>query len=602
MKVCSTCQSSYPDGFKYCPQDNATLLTSEEYARRTEAAVVSAPVSNEVLRPEVAREAIPEVASLTTAPAVRDDANHIASEAQPTAHYIAPRDVEYKAPPQPAGPAPVATETKPTVAVASPVVPKAVAAAASVATNGAAKISSAADIELNLALPEPDSLLRRLIASLKNIKDIKFRGGKLAPGATQGFQVLIPDESLLSRFLDELGLAWQDLRRNPKQFLVSLVRGDGSNLRRRNMLLAGSEMAIVGYATVYLCFHALALLGKEKSPMFNAMCIGLSAYLVGCYAMRGFLLSRIINKFTQGIALPKLGLELANWLPLMALLAFVFMSDRWFCQVFPSQCLTVEARTEELRMLEPTLAKEEPKVEKKIEKVEKQIPKGKGDGFTGGVKPKPQQAQGGGGQNTNAPVSKGVPPQMTMLPQVMPPTLRTPTIKNPSLVVAPTTMGDDKLSIAKAGPVGLENGADAPPSLGRGSGTGIGDGKGGGQGPGEGFNKGGGKGELGGGPGTGGSGGEIFNATANMRPQILYQEKAKYTEGARQNRVQGTVVVSVVFTADGRVSAARVTRGLPDGLNDEAIKAAQKIKFRPAMKNGQAVSVRMAIEFTFNLL
>jgi TonB family protein len=62
------------------------------------------------------------------------------------------------------------------------------------------------------------------------------------------------------------------------------------------------------------------------------------------------------------------------------------------------------------------------------------------------------------------------------------------------------------------------------------------------------------------------------------------------------------VVVSVVFTADGRVSGARVVRGLPDGLNDEAIKAAQKIKFRPAMKNGQPVSVRMAIEFTFNLL
>ncbi len=573
MKVCSTCQSSYPDGFKYCPQDNSTLLTSEEYARRTEAAVVSAPVISEVVR-----EAIPEVAANVTAPDV-----------QTAAHYIAPREAQYKTPPQPVTPAPVVTETQPTVAAAAPAAPKIAAVAASAATNGAAKIAPAADFGLNLALPEPASLLSRLIASLKNIKDNKFIGGKLAPGATQGFQVMIPDESLVSRIVREIGLAWADLRRNPKQFFTELARGDGSNLRRRNMLLAGSEMAIIGYGTIYMCFHALALLGKEKPPMFNAICIALSVYLIACYAVRGFLLSRIINKFGQGIALPKLGLEFANWIPLVALLLFIFTSDRWFCQVFPSQCQVVEAKNETLRMIEPTLAKEEPKVEKAVEK-QKDIFKGS--------KPKPQPAQGGGGQNSNAPASKGVPPQMTMLPQVMPPTLRTPTIKNPSLVVAPTTIGDDKLSIAKAGPMGLENGADAPPSLGRGTGTGIGDGKGAGQGPGEGFNKGGGTGAIGG----GGGGSEILPATANLRPQILYQEKAKYTEGARQNRVQGTVVVSVVFTADGRVSAARVVRGLPDGLNDEAIKAAQKIKFRPAMKNGQPVSVRMAIEFTFNLL
>ncbi len=94
----------------------------------------------------------------------------------------------------------------------------------------------------------------------------------------------------------------------------------------------------------------------------------------------------------------------------------------------------------------------------------------------------------------------------------------------------------------------------------------------------------------------------IFEATAELKPNIISKEKAKYTEGARQNRVQGTVVLSLVFNADGRVSGARVIRGLPDGLNDEAIKAAQKIKFWPAIKNGQPVSVRMPIEFTFNLL
>ncbi len=92
------------------------------------------------------------------------------------------------------------------------------------------------------------------------------------------------------------------------------------------------------------------------------------------------------------------------------------------------------------------------------------------------------------------------------------------------------------------------------------------------------------------------------NASPALRPTILYQEKAKYTEAARQNRVQGTVIVNVVFTADGRIADARVIRSLPDGLDEEAIKAAREIVFLPALQNGKPVSVRMSIEFTFNLI
>lgn len=582
MKVCPTCQSSYPDGFKYCPQDNNSLLTGEEFARRSQP--VTAPVMT---------ESIPEVATVSVPPTVAREASVTVPETQSAGPYIAPREFE----PRVSSAPPVATAKPPAEEFPSQVLPK--TAATSASTNGAAKITPRPDIGLNLMMPEAGGLLSRLFASFQNIKDIKFGANPVVAGGSQGFQVLIPDESLVSRIVRELGLAWQDLRRNPKQFFVELARGDGSNLRRRNMLLAGSEMALVGYGTMYLCFQALGALGKGKPMMFNVICVALSAYLVGCYAVRGFLLSRIISKFSQGMALPKLGLELANWVPLLAVLLFVLTSDRWFCQVFPSQCGVVEAKSEQYRLLEPTLA-EEPKVNKPVEKIVKEIPKGKG-GFTGGSKVKVEQAHGGGGQNTNAPVSKGVPPQMTQLPQIQPPSLRTPTIKNPSLVVPTTTIGDDALSKAMAGRIGDPNGADAPPSLGRGKGSGLGDGEGGGQGPGRGGNKGGGDMSIGGGPGGDGSGG-IFTATASMKPTITFKEKARYTESARQNRVQGTVLVSAVFTADGKVTGIRVIRGLPDGLNDEAIKAAQKIRFTPAMKNGQAVSVRMSMEFSFNLL
>ncbi len=94
----------------------------------------------------------------------------------------------------------------------------------------------------------------------------------------------------------------------------------------------------------------------------------------------------------------------------------------------------------------------------------------------------------------------------------------------------------------------------------------------------------------------------IYAATESMRPLLLYKEKAKYTEAARQNRVEGIVGVSMVFRADGTISNQRIVQGLTDGLSDEAIKATREIVFLPAVKNGKPISVRVMIEYNFNLI
>jgi TonB family protein len=86
-----------------------------------------------------------------------------------------------------------------------------------------------------------------------------------------------------------------------------------------------------------------------------------------------------------------------------------------------------------------------------------------------------------------------------------------------------------------------------------------------------------------------------------LRPTILYREKARYTDEARNEKVSGNVVLGVVFGADGKIKDIRVIRGLPFGLTDNAIQAALKIRFKPAMKNGQPVSVRGLLEFSFSL-
>jgi TonB family protein len=89
--------------------------------------------------------------------------------------------------------------------------------------------------------------------------------------------------------------------------------------------------------------------------------------------------------------------------------------------------------------------------------------------------------------------------------------------------------------------------------------------------------------------------------TGSRRPNILYKEKAKYTEIARQHWIRGTVVLNVIFAADGQLGTVRVIRALPYGLTAQALTAAEKIRFEPAVKEGQAVSVRGNIEYSFNL-
>jgi TonB family protein len=97
-----------------------------------------------------------------------------------------------------------------------------------------------------------------------------------------------------------------------------------------------------------------------------------------------------------------------------------------------------------------------------------------------------------------------------------------------------------------------------------------------------------------------GGDGRILPMSASLRPTKIYMEKAKYTEEARRNKVRGTVVLNVVFTADGRISDIRVVSGLPYGLTEKAIEAAQNIRFQPAVQNGTPVSVRGNLEFKFD--
>lgn len=86
-----------------------------------------------------------------------------------------------------------------------------------------------------------------------------------------------------------------------------------------------------------------------------------------------------------------------------------------------------------------------------------------------------------------------------------------------------------------------------------------------------------------------------------MRPIITAREKARYLEIARQNRIFGVVALSVIFAADGTLDKIRILKPLPFGLTGQALLAVEKIRFTPAVKEGQPVSVRGNLEYSFSL-
>ena len=89
--------------------------------------------------------------------------------------------------------------------------------------------------------------------------------------------------------------------------------------------------------------------------------------------------------------------------------------------------------------------------------------------------------------------------------------------------------------------------------------------------------------------------------TVDVRAEITKRPPPSYTREANRAGIQGHVVLKLVLTAAGEVGSVRVVRRLPYGLTESAMRVACKIKFNPAMKNGQAVSQWLDVEYTFRL-
>ena len=91
------------------------------------------------------------------------------------------------------------------------------------------------------------------------------------------------------------------------------------------------------------------------------------------------------------------------------------------------------------------------------------------------------------------------------------------------------------------------------------------------------------------------------NSTKDSPVSLLSKPTPAYTLEARQRKIEGDVELEVEFTAAGQVHVLRVVQGLGYGLDESAVKAAEKIRFAPARRDGQAIDVQGRLRVVFRL-
>jgi TonB family protein len=89
---------------------------------------------------------------------------------------------------------------------------------------------------------------------------------------------------------------------------------------------------------------------------------------------------------------------------------------------------------------------------------------------------------------------------------------------------------------------------------------------------------------------------------AKLTPaEILSKPTPIYTEEARSKKIEGEVLLEVVLEASGKIRVLKVVRGLGHGLDDAAVRAAEQIRFKPAMRDGQPSDSTAVLHIIFQI-
>ncbi len=197
---------------------------------------------------------------------------------------------------------------------------------------------------------------------------------------------------------------------------------------------------------------------------------------------------------------------------------------------------------------------------------------------------------GGGGGLDPLPASRGNLPRASLDTQIVPPTVVVPK-EMPKLAVEETVVVAPEIKYPQGGQIGdpsspfsrwLSNGPGGPGGIGKGCCEGVGDSVGPhvGSGP----------------PGIypAGKGGVTV-------PRVIFNPEPSFSDEARKSKTQGIVLLAIVVGVDGKPYNIRVQQSLGMGLDEKAIEAVNRWRFRPATFNGQPVATQIAVEVNFRL-
>ncbi len=212
--------------------------------------------------------------------------------------------------------------------------------------------------------------------------------------------------------------------------------------------------------------------------------------------------------------------------------------------------------------------------------------------------PKAAHAAGGGGGGGSHdivdPIKGHLPPRIKN--PIAPPEV--PVLDKPKLAITSAinvqpniTLPDNpnlpNIGVKSSSNVTLASNGSGSNGMGSGSGGGMGSGNGNGYGPGSGGNTGGGVYQVGGGVSA---------------PVPLNSVEAEFSDEARRAKYQGVCLITLIVDAQGNPQNPRVSRALGMGLDEKALEAVRKYKFKPAYKQGKgAVPVMITVEVNFRL-
>ena len=197
---------------------------------------------------------------------------------------------------------------------------------------------------------------------------------------------------------------------------------------------------------------------------------------------------------------------------------------------------------------------------------------------------------GGGGNFDKFPASRGNPPKATPEVQVVAPTVKLPS-EMPKLPPEETVMVAPEVRLPQGGQIGdpsspfskwLSDGPGGPGGMGNGCCNGVGE-----------FS----------GPHVGSGPPGIYPAGKHgvTVPEAIYNPEPSFSDEARKAKQQGLVTLLLVVGQDGKTYDIRVRKSLGMGLDEKAMEAVGRWRFKPATLNGQAVATQIEVEVEFHL-